>query len=73
MSSFKCCKPVYFRHEDGWDVYPKSECHQPLWAQGNTTWIPRWFDEAIIEDAPTKLAAQKEMADLHPFGLCLNS
>jgi len=62
----RCCDLIYWKHDDGWDVYHRSEC-QPI----NGTWVPNWFDNFVIEDAPTKAAAKAEIASRHILGLCL--
>ena len=61
-----CCEPVYWKHEDGWDIYKKSDCN----FYGGS-WIPRWFDCAIAEDLPTRKAAEEELATFHVLGICL--
>lgn len=62
------CRPVLYRHEDGWDAYPASECY----ALPDGSLIPAWFDAAIVEDAPTRKAAVEELRSLHgPFGTCI--
>jgi hypothetical protein len=66
MAQCKVCKPVFYKHEDGWDAYPQRECYRL-----NGEWIPAWFDGFLVEDAPTKAAAQKEVDSLHLFGMCL--
>ena len=65
-SMSKCCEVVYFKHDMGWDCYDKSECHK---FQG--TWLPRWFDNPIVEDAPTKKDATQQIKDMHFLGMCL--
>lgn len=60
------CKPVAYKHEDGWDIYPKSECYKL-----GTDWIPAWFDSAIVEDALTRTAAFIEWRKAHIFGICM--
>jgi hypothetical protein len=62
----KCCSLVYWKHEDGWDVFRKSDCYEL-----NGKWIPSWFDTALIEDYPTKQKAIDEMRDWHKHGFCL--
>jgi hypothetical protein len=62
----KCCDIIYWRHDDGWDAYRKSDCEFI-----NRHWVPRWFDNFIIEDYPTKASAQAEMREWHPLGVCL--
>jgi hypothetical protein len=64
----RCCDLVYWKHEDGWDVYHRSECQQI-----NGAWVPNWFDNFVIEDAPTKAAAKAEIASRHLLGMCLVS
>ena len=66
MKKRKCCDVVYFKHDMGWDAYLKQDCH----IFGNA-WVPRWFDCAIIEDVPTRKQIQKEIHDMHFWGLCL--
>lgn len=66
-TTYPCCKPVFWRHEDGWDVYPREECMQLT----DGSWVPRWFDQFIIEDAPTRKAAAAELKEWHVFGICL--
>jgi hypothetical protein len=65
----RCCDIVYWKHEDGWDAYRREDCHQWM----SERWIPRWFDCAIVEDAPTKKAAQQEIEEHHIdiLGVCL--
>lgn len=62
----KCCEPVYWKHEDGWDIYNKSDCYLI-----NGHYVPRWFDNFIVEDLPTKKAAMQEVKDRHVLGVCL--
>lgn len=62
----KCCKPVYWKHDEGWDVYRQSSFS---WI--NSRWIPDWFDDFIIEDAPTKKNAIEQFAGFHVLGICL--
>jgi hypothetical protein len=50
----------------GWDCYDKTECHK---FQG--TWLPRWFDKPVVEDAPTKKDARQQIKELHILGICL--
>jgi hypothetical protein len=50
----------------GWDCYDKTECHK---FQG--AWLPLWFDNPIVEDAPTKKDATQQIKDLHILGVCL--
>jgi hypothetical protein len=64
----KVCKPVYFKHDMGWDVYPQSECYR-----FNGEWIPAWFDGFIFEDMPSKAEAMRELAKFHLLGICLVS
>ncbi len=64
--SKKCCEIVYWKHDDGWDVYPQSECRKV-----DGRWIPNWFDCFIIEDAPTKKDAINAINELHILGVCL--
>jgi hypothetical protein len=66
MNTCAKCKPVAFKHEDGWDIYPKSECQNI-----NGKWIPKFFDCAIVEDAKTKKEAFDEWRKSHLFGICL--
>ena len=63
-----CCDPIYWKHEDGWDVYLKSNCRKI-----NGQYVPNWFDDFVIEDMPTKSAAIKQIMERHIFGLCLVS
>lgn len=62
----KCCDLVYWKHEDGWDVYNRSDCRSV-----NGALVPNWFDNFVIEDAPTKAAAIAEIKSQHFFGICL--
>ena len=62
----RCCDIVYWKHEDGWDAYNKCDCQ---WINGK--WIPNWFDNFVIEDAPTKAAAVQQIKEMHILGLCL--
>lgn len=64
----KCCNLIYWKHEDGWDVYRREDCYQVA-----QTWVPTWFDTAVVEDLPTKAEAIKEMKDWHKNGFCLVS
>jgi len=64
----KCRKLVYWQHEDGWDVFRKSDCYQ---FEFNGEWVPSWFDTAVIEDQPTKQSAINEIKTWHPAGFCL--
>lgn len=63
---YGCCNPVIWKHEDGWDVYAQEEC-----AHVNGAWVPQWFDNPMVEDAPTKAAALKELQDWHVLGICM--
>jgi hypothetical protein len=67
--SIRCrkCTPVVWHHADGWDVYPGSECQR---TEAGAL-VPRWFDAPIVEDFPTRKAALAELAEWHPFGVCL--
>ncbi len=65
---FKCCQPIFWKHEDGWDVYRKDDCDKH-----GKTYVPRWFDCAIVEDASTLAEAVAELKEQHPAGICLNS
>ena len=67
MSRCRACSPVVWRHEDGWDVYPGSECQRTE----NGQLVPRWFDAPIVEDAATRKAALTALAEWHPCGICL--
>lgn len=64
----KCCNLVYWKHDDGWDVFKKSDCYFV-----ENQWVPKWFDTALVEDEPTKQSAINEMRDWHKFGICLVS
>jgi hypothetical protein len=68
MAKFKkrCCDLIYWKHEDGWDVYRRSDCQEY-----NGHWVPDWFDNFVIEDAPTKAAAKSEIANYHILEICL--
>lgn len=66
MKKYGCCKPVLWKHEDGWDVYAQEDC-----ALIGTKWIPKWFDAPLVEDAQTKADAVREVADWHLLGVCL--
>jgi hypothetical protein len=66
INTCRTCQPVAFKHADGWDIYPKSECHK---VEGE--WIPAWFDCAIVEDAPTRKAAFDEWRKAHFMGICM--
>jgi hypothetical protein len=61
-----CCEVIYWKHDDGWDAYLKRDC-----ANHNGKWIPRWFDDFIIEDAVSKKVASAEVASMHILGICL--
>jgi hypothetical protein len=61
------CRPVIWKHQDGWDVYPRSECYPAP----DGSMIPAWFDSALVEDAPTRKAAIEELLEWHPIGICL--
>lgn len=65
----KCrkCKPVFFKHEDGWDVYSEKDCY----SLQDGSLHPRWYDNCIVEDAPTKRNAIEQLATLHTFGMCI--
>ena len=62
----RCCDLVYWKHEDGWDVYRRSDCREI-----NGHWVPNWFDDFVIEDAPTKAEAMAEIKSRHILGICL--
>ena len=62
----KKCKVIFWKHQDGWDVYRQSDCS---WY--GDKWIPDWFDDFIIEDAPTKKNATEQLAGFHVLGVCL--
>lgn len=61
------CQPVFYKHQDGWDIYRRADCDVLETGQ----LMPKWFDGAIVEDAPTKAAAKQELASLHILGMCL--
>ena len=63
---YKCCQPIFHKHEDGWDVYRKADCQKY-----GRTYVPRWFDCAIVEDAATLADAVKQLKELHPLGFCI--
>jgi hypothetical protein len=62
------CNIVYFRHEDGWDIYKAEDCYEI-----NGHLVPQWFDNAIVEDAPSKKSARQEWESYHipQLGICL--
>jgi hypothetical protein len=62
----KKCDLILFKHEDGWDCYKKADCYKI-----NGKWIPRWFDDFIIEDAASKQEASNKIKALHVLGICL--
>jgi hypothetical protein len=62
----KCCDPVYWKHDSGWDAYTRSSCYE---VEGS--WIPRWFDDFIVEDCATKKEAVKHVRSLHFLGVCI--
>jgi hypothetical protein len=63
---YPCCAPVLFHHDCGWDAYRTSEC-----TTINNKLVPAWFDNAIVEDAPTKEACIRELSELHVLGVCI--
>jgi hypothetical protein len=63
---YGCCDPILWKHEDGWDVYAREDCHNVGGA-----WVPKWFDVAMVEDAATKAAAMREIAQGHVLGICI--
>lgn len=65
----KCCSLIYWKHDDGWDVFRRSDCFK----NWDGTFVPKSFDCALIEDQETKQQAIKEMKDWHRFGFCLVS
>lgn len=65
----KCCNIVYWKHDDGWDVFRRSDCFK----NWDGSFVPTGFDCALIEDYPTKQAAIVEMKDWHKYGICLVS
>lgn len=66
-ATYSCCNPIYWKHDDGWDVYRREDCVRLL----DGSWVPEFFDLPIVEDLPTKKDAQKEVSEMHPFGICL--
>lgn len=56
----KICRPVLFKHDDGWDIYSARDCYE---VGGEL--IPRWFDRPLVQDAPTKAAAIAEWKEMH--------
>jgi len=62
----KKCDLVFWKHDDGWDCYQKTNCYAI-----NGKWIPKWFDDFIIEDAPTKNDAMQKINSFHVLGICL--
>jgi len=66
MNNCPVCKPVVFKHDDGWDIYPQADCEKI-----NGSWIPRFFDNPIVEDAKTKKEAFIEFNKCHAIGICL--
>ena len=66
VKKYECCKPVLWQHEDGWDIYPSTECH---WSNGH--FVPAWFDGFILEDLASKAVAYQQLRDLHVVGVCL--
>jgi len=64
----KCCQPIFWKHDEGWDVYKKTDC-----TKHGSTFVPTWFDCAIIEDAKTKSDAMNQLKELHPLGICLET
>lgn len=73
MSKKKCCEIIYmdFTNVDcGWDAYRKSDCYelQP------GVWIPRWFDNALVDSAETKQEAMRQIKEewhIPNVGMCL--
>lgn len=63
------CQPVVIRFEEGWDVYRRADCYQTE----TGAWVPRWYDNPIVEDAATRKAALAELATWHVLGVCLAS
>lgn len=63
---YKCCKPIFYKHQGGWDIYSKSDC-----TKYGKTFVPNWFDCAIVEDAETLADAVAQLKDLHPAGFCM--
>ncbi len=68
MSNCKKCDVIYFKFDTGWDAYRKEDC-----ILSNGQWIPQWFDNAIVEEQPTKRSAVQEVQSWHLLGLCLVS
>tara|TARA_R110000868_G_scaffold88699_2_gene247126 strand:- start:6653 stop:6859 length:207 start_codon:yes stop_codon:yes gene_type:complete len=62
----KCCEIIYWKHDQGWDAYQIQDC-----TEYNGKAIPKWFDCAVVESAPTKAKAKQEIKELHPLGICL--
>ena len=58
---------MFYKHEDGWDVFKKSDCY---YIDQYKTWFPSWFDSYVIEDAPTKADAMKQLQGMHILGMC---
>lgn len=63
----KVCRPVLFKHDDGWDIYSARDCYE---VGGEL--IPRAFDRPLVLDAPTKAAAIEEWKDGHTPVLGVN-
>jgi hypothetical protein len=65
---FPCCKPVLNKHEDGWDAHRLADC-QTL---RDGLIVPAFFDNLLVEDAPTKKAAILALNKSHLWGMCFN-
>lgn len=69
-ASCKACRPLFWRHADGWDVYPHWETYIDPHTRKRT---PRWFDGFIVEDAPTRDEAVRLWQESHLLGYCIPS
>lgn len=71
MTTFNCCKPVYWQHEDGWDVYRQDECERVMATDihgknPKPRWSPKWpGNNTLVEDAPTRAEAVEAVKALH--------
>ena len=61
----RACKPVVFRHEDGVDIYRARDCEM---IDGHL--VP-FFVNHLVEDARNITEAKAQLAEWHPFGVCL--
>ena len=70
---YMCCKPVLFKHEDGWDAYPLEDCVLlPKPDLSGFQWTIAFFDNPLVEDVASRAEVYKTLKADHPFGICMS-